>query len=146
MVLNASRPMPLLSCWYCGIAWYFSNSACHALSDRGGSAPVTGFHSVMESPDSVRRVAPPTSTMAKTSVATSHSHRRTTLGGWVKDLRMSSICTAVWRHIDRGPRTGNETVMSIRLRKFIGAIALLILVVVWALVAMAFAQYPVIFN
>ena len=35
-------------------------------------------------------------------------------------------------------------VMSPRLRKFIGTIALLILVVVWALVAMALAQMPAI--
>ena len=34
--------------------------------------------------------------------------------------------------------------MPIRLRKFIGAIALLVLVIVWALVAMALAQAPVI--
>ena len=34
--------------------------------------------------------------------------------------------------------------MSLRLRKFIGAIALLVLVVVWALVAMALAQAPAI--
>jgi hypothetical protein len=33
-----------------------------------------------------------------------------------------------------------------RLRKFIGAILLLILVIVWALVAMALAQSPFIFN
>ena len=34
--------------------------------------------------------------------------------------------------------------MSLRLRKFIGAIALFVLVVVWALVAMALAQVPAI--
>jgi hypothetical protein len=34
--------------------------------------------------------------------------------------------------------------MPLRLRKFIGAIALLVLVVVWALVAMALAQSPAI--
>ncbi len=34
--------------------------------------------------------------------------------------------------------------MPIRLRKFIGAVALLVLVIVWALVAMALAQAPVI--
>jgi hypothetical protein len=34
--------------------------------------------------------------------------------------------------------------MSIRLRKFVGAIALLVLVIVWALVAMALAQMPAI--
>jgi len=36
--------------------------------------------------------------------------------------------------------------MPLRLRKFIGAIALLVLVVVWALVAMAVAQMPAIHN
>jgi hypothetical protein len=39
---------------------------------------------------------------------------------------------------------GTAVVMPIRLRKFIGAIALFVLVVVWALVAMAFAQAPAI--
>jgi hypothetical protein len=34
--------------------------------------------------------------------------------------------------------------MPIRLRKFIGAIALLVLVTVWALLAMAVAQFPAI--
>jgi hypothetical protein len=36
--------------------------------------------------------------------------------------------------------------MSIRTRKLIGGIALIVLVIVWALVAMAFAQAPVIFE
>ena len=49
---------------------YLSNSACHAVSLIGGSAPVTGFHSTIDSPDSVSRVAPPTSTIAKMSAAT----------------------------------------------------------------------------
>jgi hypothetical protein len=34
--------------------------------------------------------------------------------------------------------------MPIRLRKLLGAFALIILVLTWALVAMAFAQFPVI--
>jgi len=34
--------------------------------------------------------------------------------------------------------------MPLRLRKFIGAIALFVLVIVWALVAMALAQFPAI--
>jgi Protein of unknown function (DUF2842) len=34
--------------------------------------------------------------------------------------------------------------MSIRLRKFIGAVLLIVLVIVWALVAMALAQAPLI--
>ena len=36
--------------------------------------------------------------------------------------------------------------MSIRLRKLIGTVALFVLVIVWALVAMAVAQFPPIFN
>lgn len=36
--------------------------------------------------------------------------------------------------------------MSIRIRKLIGGIALITLVIVWALVAMAFAQIPAIFQ
>jgi hypothetical protein len=36
--------------------------------------------------------------------------------------------------------------MSIRIRKLIGAVALILLVTVWALVAMAIAQFPPIFN
>ena len=36
--------------------------------------------------------------------------------------------------------------MPIRLRKFIGAIALFVLVIVWALVAMALAQAPAIHD
>jgi predicted lysophospholipase L1 biosynthesis ABC-type transport system permease subunit len=34
--------------------------------------------------------------------------------------------------------------MPVRLRKFLGAIALFVLVIAWALVAMAVAQFPVI--
>ena len=36
--------------------------------------------------------------------------------------------------------------MPLRLRKFIGAIALFVLVIVWALVAMALAQAPLIHD
>ncbi len=36
--------------------------------------------------------------------------------------------------------------MSIRIRKLIGTVLLLVLVTVWALVAMAIAQFPPIFN
>jgi hypothetical protein len=36
--------------------------------------------------------------------------------------------------------------MPIRLRKFIGAVALFVLVIIWALVAMALAQAPVIHD
>jgi Protein of unknown function (DUF2842) len=42
--------------------------------------------------------------------------------------------------------TPNLAAMPIRLRKFIGTIALLVLVIVWALVAMALAQTPAIHD
>ena len=46
----------------------------HALADKGGRTPDTGFHSVIDNPDPVRRVAPPTTTMASTRAATENSH------------------------------------------------------------------------
>lgn len=42
--------------------------------------PVMGFHSVMLSPDSVRRVTPPTTMIARTSVAEAISHPPTAGG------------------------------------------------------------------
>ena len=39
----------------------------------GGKAPVIGFHSVMDNPDSVSRVIPPTTTIANTRSATQSS-------------------------------------------------------------------------
>src|SRR5262249_10192795 len=77
MVLNASRLMPALRSRYCGIALYLSNSACQDAASSGGSTPVTGFHSTIESPDSVSRVAPPTTTVAAISAAAASSHSLT---------------------------------------------------------------------
>src|SRR5262245_25612723 len=74
MVLNASRLIPALRSRYCGIALYLSNSACQAAWSSGGSTPVTGFHSTIERPDSVSRVAPPTTTVTTISAATASSH------------------------------------------------------------------------
>ena len=41
---------------------------------------------------------------------------------------------------------GTVRIMSIRIRKLIGTFALFALVIVWALVAMAIAQFPPIFQ
>src|SRR5215510_14266020 len=87
MVLNSPRLMPWLSRSYCGMVLYFANSARQSASPSGGMTPVTGFHSTIESPDSVSRVAPPTSTMAKTSPAMHHSHTPTARAVGV-DLRV----------------------------------------------------------
>src|SRR5262249_23008944 len=52
---------------------YLSNSACHARASSGGTAPVTGFHSTIERPDSVSRVALPTITVTNIKEATASS-------------------------------------------------------------------------
>ena len=57
-----------------GVALYFSNSSSHSVSESGGRTPVTGRHSVMLRPDSVRRVTPPTTMTAMTRVEESMSH------------------------------------------------------------------------
>src|SRR5215469_10695508 len=48
---------------------YFVNSDSHCSGLNGGSEPVTGRHSVMLRPDSVRRVRPPKTTIPKTLAA-----------------------------------------------------------------------------
>jgi hypothetical protein len=59
---------------------------------------------------------------------------------------MLDACGNPWDHIVL-PRPSHQwRVMSIRIRKLIGAVALIVLVTVWALVAMAIAQFPPIFN
>ena len=42
--------------------------------------PLIGFHCVIDSPDSVRRVIPPMTTIATISAATVYSHRATARG------------------------------------------------------------------
>src|SRR6516225_8824035 len=86
MVLNSSRLMPALCSRYCGMVLYLSNSACHAGASRGGITPVTGFHSTIERPDSVSRVAPPTTTVTNIRAATASSHSRTARR-WVSEDR-----------------------------------------------------------
>src|SRR5215208_4885464 len=96
MALNSDRLMPLLTSSYCGIWRYFSNSAAQAISESGGMAPVTGFHSVMERPDPVSRVAPPTATMATTSAARRKSQACTSFNasGRVAGSRVSEASAA----------------------------------------------------
>jgi hypothetical protein len=66
MALKASRLMPRLTMWYSGICLYFSKASCQAASVKGGMMPTIGFHSVIDKPESVRRVAPPTTTIRNT--------------------------------------------------------------------------------
>ena len=66
-----------LTCANCGICLYFSNSAAQVAASIGGIAPVTGFHSVMDSPEPVSRVAPPSAIIATTMTNSSISQTRT---------------------------------------------------------------------
>src|SRR4051812_27105450 len=69
--------MPAFSNRYCGMVLYLANSAAQSEAFSGGIAPVTGFHWVIDSPESVSRVAPPTTTMASTRTATAISQTAT---------------------------------------------------------------------
>lgn len=69
--------MPLFSNSYCGVPWYLANSACQSASDIGGSTPVTGCHSVIERPEPVSRVRPPTTTIAAMRTAMTSSQMPT---------------------------------------------------------------------
>ena len=67
MNLNSERLIPAFCSMYSGICLYFSNSLSQASAESGGKAPVTGFHSVIESPLSVSLVRPPTAIITHTS-------------------------------------------------------------------------------
>src|SRR6266498_1537944 len=78
------------------MVWYFSNSCCQSDGESGGSTPSTGCHSTMESPDSVTRVAPPTSTITKTNPETASSQsrimRRCRSGGEIGSMGRDARC------------------------------------------------------
>src|SRR5262249_50911631 len=65
MYWKSARLMPLLRSAYCGICRYFANSAAQSAADSGGNTPVTGRHSVIDRPDKVSRVTPPSTTITK---------------------------------------------------------------------------------
>ena len=67
MLLNPVRVMAGLTRRYSGVCWYFRKVSCHAPWSSGGSAPTIGCHSTIDSPEWVRRVMPPTTTIANTS-------------------------------------------------------------------------------
>mgnify|MGYP007051632478 CR=1 FL=1 len=75
-----------------GVSLYFANSSNQSSCESGGMTPVIGFHSVMLRPDSVRRVTPPTTTMAKTRVADAMSHPPTTGGARVGSGASAAAC------------------------------------------------------
>ena len=85
--------MPLFTCWYSGVSWYFEKAASQSAADSGGSVPTMGCHSVMESPEWVRRVTPPTTTIANTSAQQMKSHAATarTARGGVSPRGMADV-------------------------------------------------------
>src|SRR5205809_622440 len=60
MPLNSASVIALLICRYSGVSLYFANVCSHCASDSGGIAPTIGCHSVIDKPECVRRVTPPT--------------------------------------------------------------------------------------
>src|SRR5215472_8715954 len=60
--------------WYSGISLYLANSAAQSAAESGGTTPTTGCHSVIDKPDRVSRVMPPTTTIRKISAQQKNSH------------------------------------------------------------------------
>src|SRR5215470_9199279 len=77
MLLNSSKVIAKWTARYSGICWYFANSVVQSAADSGGTTPTTGFHSVIESPDNVSRVTPPTTTIKKINPQQRKSHAAT---------------------------------------------------------------------
>ena len=77
MPLNAASDIPLFTSRYSGVSLYLSNASCQSASDSGGSAPTIGCHSVIDSPECVSRVTPPTTIIARTSAQHSSSQAPT---------------------------------------------------------------------
>ena len=71
--------MPALTWAYWGIALYFSKASFQSAAFIGGTAPMIGFHSVIDRPEPVSRVMPPMTTMANTMAAQTNSQTATAL-------------------------------------------------------------------
>ncbi len=55
------------------MSWYLVKASCQAASFSGGIAPTIGSHCVIERPEPVSRVSPPTASIATISAATKSS-------------------------------------------------------------------------
>src|SRR6266498_3058695 len=92
------------------MVWYFSNSCCQSDGESGGSTPSTGCHSTMESPDSVTRVAPPTSTITKTNPETASSQsrimRRCRSGGEIGSMGRDARCRGSGAQVSQARAAG----------------------------------------
>jgi hypothetical protein len=112
-----------------------------------GFTPVTGFHCVIERPDSVSRVAPPTSTITKIGAATANSQKRRHVAGRRVDplglqsrfLQNHSCPKGIIARAahDNSFRAFRKDRMSPRFRRFLGGFVMIAFVLIYALVAMA---------
>src|SRR6266446_9327188 len=62
---------------YSGTSLYLANSAAQSAAERGGRIPTTGFHSVIDRPERVSRVMPPTTTIRAIIAQQTKSHAAT---------------------------------------------------------------------
>src|ERR1700726_4858777 len=74
MLLNESKLIAEWMARYSGICRYFANSEAQSPADSGGTMPITGFHSVIDRPERVSRVTPPTTTIRKINPQQRNSH------------------------------------------------------------------------
>src|SRR6266478_7165686 len=77
MFLNSSKFIAKWATRYSGIRWYFANSAAQSAAESGGGMPITGFHSVIDRPERVSRVMPPTTTIRAIIAQQTKSHAAT---------------------------------------------------------------------
>src|SRR5271169_132293 len=77
MLLNSSKLIAKWTARYSGISLYLANTAAQSAAESGGTTPTTGFHSVMDRPDRVSRVMPPTTTIRKINAQQTNSQAAT---------------------------------------------------------------------
>jgi hypothetical protein len=124
--------MPRFTSWYCVVAWYRPNAARQPASSSGGITPMIGFHSVIDRPDPVSRVAPPTTTSANTTAAVANSQMAT-------GRDRSSVGARAMRSLSwlagQEPDAYAVKPMKARARKAVGAAAMLVFLIAYALIA-----------
>src|SRR5215470_13382581 len=114
MTLNSSKVIPKWRIRYSGISLYLANSAAQSAAESGGTMPMTGFHSVIDKPERVSRVMPPTITIRKISAQQPNS--QTAIGTTAELARCSGELAASNAEIDKtDPQNTDSQQMSGRL-------------------------------
>src|SRR5215470_8327426 len=99
MSLNSAKVIPEWIARYSGICLYLAISTAQSASESGGTTPMTGFHSVIDSPESVSRVTPPTTTIKKINAQQANSHLATAPSRG--SARAAPDCVVVTAEIDK---------------------------------------------